>query len=75
MSLSRQAYTTYEHTQAVASATWSVNHNLMMYPIVDVFVDIGGNLNKIIPAGVTYIDNNNCDITFSTPYSGYATVS
>jgi hypothetical protein len=62
----------YQHIQDTASTTWSINHNLNNYPIIDVMVDVNGLLTKIIPHEVLVIDMNNCQITFSIPYSGQA---
>lgn len=74
MSLTRSYPMTHEHIQAVASDTWTVIHNLKMYPIIDVFVEVDGNVHKIIPAGVEYTDMNSCVVTFSSPQVGHAMV-
>lgn len=66
--------TMYEHTQAVASATWTINHYLRDYPIIDVYVSDGGELQKVIPNAVTYVDENTCTVNFTAPYTGFATV-
>lgn len=63
----------YKHTQAVASLTWVVTHNLnFMNPIVTVY----DNDNKIlIPLQVVSNNNNVVTITFSQAVSGYATIA
>lgn len=66
--------TLYEHTQTVASATWTINHYLHDYPIIDVYVMDDGALQKVIPDAVTYVDENSCTVSFTEPHAGYATV-
>lgn len=66
--------TVYKHIQASAAAVWTIVHNLQDYPIVDVYVSYNGDLQKILPQAVTYVDGTTVTITFSVPYSGYATV-
>lgn len=56
----------YIHNQIVASANWSISHNLNKFPSVTV-VDSGGNK---VQGDVIYIDNNNLTISFSAPFSG-----
>lgn len=64
----------FQHDQPSASDTWVIVHNLNDYPIVDVYVDFNGGVEKIIPNEVTYTDANTCTVTFTTPFSGFATV-
>lgn len=58
----------YAHTQSVASATWSISHNLGKFPSVTVVVSTGqkgyGDVN--------YIDENNLTISFKGAESGKA---
>lgn len=75
MALTQKVGTSYKHTQSSASDTWTVTHNLGMYPAIDVLVDISGNLTKIIPMSVTYTNENECSIAFSTERSGVAIAS
>lgn len=70
---------TFRHTQAVASATWTINHVLSAAApfVVDtsVFVDIGGGVYKpILPQDVTFNSANQVTVTFSTPYAGIALI-
>lgn len=74
MSLTRSIATTHNHIQTDPSALWTINHNLIGYPIVDVFIDVDGVLNKIIPTGVSYVDANTCTVSFSSAQTGYAVV-
>lgn len=71
--------TVYRHDQPSASDTWVVAHNLggngsTGVPIVDVFVNYDGELQKIIPSRIEIIDANNVEIGFTVPYDGYAVV-
>lgn len=58
----------YVHTQAVASDTWSVTHNLGKRPSVTV-VDTSGNECW---GDVEYTDVDSLIISFSAPFSGEA---
>lgn len=58
----------YVFTQATASDTWEIKHNLYKYPSVSI-VDTGDN---IVYGDVEYIDINTCVCHFSTPFSGKA---
>ena len=59
---------TYVFTQATASDTWEIKHNLYKYPSVSI-VDSGDNL---VYGDVQYIDINTCVCRFSVPFSGKA---
>lgn len=59
---------TYTHTQSVASATWTITHNLNKRPSVTV-VDSGGT---VVIGDVQYIDDNTIIITFIGAFSGAA---
>ena len=65
----------YQHTQTEASTSWVVQHNLNRYPVIDVFITYEAQLQKILPASVTYNNSNQCTVTFSSPRTGYATVA
>lgn len=75
MALTQKIATAHEHVQDVAASTWTVNHNLGLYPIVDIFIDYEGEKHKILPLSVQYTDLNTCTITFSSPRTGFATVA
>lgn len=59
---------TYTHQQTVASAEWTIAHNLHKYPSVTV-VDSAGS---VVVGGVQYLSLNDVVITFSGPFSGTA---
>jgi hypothetical protein len=58
----------YEHTQAVASAVWTINHNMHKYPAVLV-IDSGGDE---VEGVIAFTDTDNIQLTFSAPFSGTA---
>lgn len=58
----------YEHNQALALATWNINHNLNKNPSVTV-IDTGDN--QVI-GDIVYVDDNNLTINFSSAFSGKA---
>jgi len=66
---------TYNHTQASASATWTIVHNLGRKPTCDILVDVSGSLQKILPAYFTYPDNNTMVVTFAATHTGVARLS
>ena len=55
-------------TQAVPSATWTIQHNMNKLPAVSAV----NNNNMIVYGNVVYVDNNNLTITFSGGFSGKA---
>ena len=65
----------YNHVQTSASASWAVNHALASDSVaVDVMIDNGGNLEKILPADIRIDDANNITITFSSAQTGKARI-
>jgi hypothetical protein len=59
---------TYTHTQAIASPTWAIQHNLGKRPSVSIQDTAGSQ----VVGSVEYIDENNLVVTFSAPFSGRA---
>ena len=54
--------------QSTPALVWTINHNLNKYPSVSVV-----NINNVLMYGdITYIDENNLQITFSAEFSGKA---
>lgn len=69
----------FRHTQAAASTTWTVNHNLgLAAPFIcttDVFVNVGAGVYKhILPNDVTYVSANQLTVTLTVPYAGYVII-
>jgi len=58
----------YVWTQSMASATWTIAHNLGRFPSVTV-VD---SSNQECEGAVDYLDSNNIVLSFSAPFSGEA---
>jgi len=66
----------YNHVQAGATTVWLINHNLASPVVVlDVYVDNLGNLEKILPSEVKYIDDDTTQVTFTTAQTGNARVA
>lgn len=65
----------YQHVQDTPADVWTIKHGVGGYPVVDVFVTVDGNLNKIIPKAVTYVSPTICTVSFSSPQTGFAQVS
>lgn len=61
----------YIHTQAIASTTWTVSHGLGKFPAVTV-IDSAGDM---ILTGVTYLSSNVLTINFSAAVGGVAYLS
>lgn len=61
----------YTHTQAAASDTWVVNHNLGYRPAVTV-LSVGG---KEMLAGVVHTSANQFVVSFDQPTAGLAVCS
>ena len=58
----------YEHTQSVAAATWTVNHNLGFKPYVQVLSNGGAE----VEVEVVHISVNQLQIYFINAFAGYA---
>lgn len=58
----------YTHTQASASAVWTINHNLGFRPTVYVIDSAGSD----VEGSVVHTSLNQVVITFSGAFSGYA---
>lgn len=61
----------YVHSQALASDTWSITHNLGKKPSVTV-EDTSG---RVCIGQVDYVDTNSLIIRFSAPFSGEAVLN
>ncbi len=72
--MQRHLANVYRHEQTTAATTWTITHNLGVYPIVDAWTMYEGDLQKILPAQVNYVDENTCTLVFTVPISGFATV-
>lgn len=61
----------YQHVQAIASLTWTINHNLNRLVSADVY-DVNGNE---VWAGVQNTSLNQTVVTFSVATAGYAVIN
>lgn len=59
----------YRHSQGVASASWSVTHNLGRYPSAVTVIDSGGT---IVEGAITYNSLNQITLDFSSAFGGKA---
>lgn len=63
------------HSQTTAAVEWNIIHNLRtLAPIVDVMIDTGNGLQKIIPLDTVVVDQNTVKVTFSSARTGKASV-
>lgn len=59
---------TYVFTQSSASSTWTITHNLELFPSITV-VD---SSNNVVVGYSTYNSNNQITLQFSAPFAGKA---
>lgn len=59
---------TYTHTQAAASTTWTINHNLGFRPAIALLTDGGA----VIEAEIGHTSVNTAVVTLSQPLAGTA---
>jgi len=63
----------FRFEQTAANTTWTITHNLNSNaPVIDVWVDVSGDMTKILPLTVTATSVNVITLTFSTAYAGIA---
>ena len=65
----------YSHEQVSPSSEWTVQHDLNKKVVVDVLVNYKGQLTKILPSEIVFIDNYSLRIVFSKPMTGYVRVT
>ena len=59
---------TFTFNQTVSTATWTINHNLGMFPSVSVIDSVG----NFVTGNINYIDDRNLEITFKSAFKGKA---
>jgi len=59
---------TFTFSQVVSTATWTINHNLGMFPSVSVIDSVG----NFVTGNINYIDDRNLEITFKSAFKGKA---
>lgn len=62
---------TYVHTQASASASWTIIHNLGYFPSIEI-IDSAGSA---VVGDYQYVDVNTITATFTSPFAGKAYLS
>ena len=62
----------FTHTQAVASTSWVITHNFGRPPVVEVFVNHGGQVKKMMPLNIIHTNSNTLTVTFSVARTGGA---
>ena len=67
----------FTHEQTTASDTWVIVHNLgtVKAPIVDCWIDIAGDVVKIIPNMVEFVNVNSCTVHFTSVQTGTAVIA
>jgi hypothetical protein len=60
----------YNHVQSIASATWTINHNLGRKPACEVTILNGGIQEVVLPLSVTYVSDNTTIVTFTSSQTG-----
>jgi hypothetical protein len=63
---------THNHSQLVASTTWTITHNFGVKPVCDVTTDYNGQHEKIYPQSIVHTSDNVLTITFSAARTGRA---
>lgn len=61
----------YNHLQSVGATSWVITHNLGATTVAtDAFIDVSGNLTKVLPLNVVHTDDNTLTVTFSANQVG-----
>lgn len=64
----------YIHTQVLPASTWTITHNMGGLCAVDVYLNINGIDQKVLPSETNYVDSNTMEIVFSISQAGTAIV-
>jgi len=62
----------FDFIQSSPSATWTITHNLNRRPGTEVFSNVEGQFQQMLPESVKYPNLNTTVIEFSIPRSGKA---
>lgn len=74
MALSNLPIGLTKHVQSEPADTWVIEHTTPGYPVVDVYTESNGIVQKILPAAVVYINQFTVEVRFAVPRTGFATV-
>lgn len=61
----------YEFVQTVPATLWTIKHNLSCQPIVHVYINVEGNLERILPASIEATNLQTIEVRFSVPQIGH----
>lgn len=64
----------YLFEQATAADIWVIKHSCGK-PVIDIFVQNGGVLERMLPTKIEYVSDSQCKVYFSQPFSGFAKIS
>jgi len=59
-------------TQASPADTWVITHNFGFKPVCDVWLDDVGLIQKVLPASIIHVSDDELQVIFTTPHSGGA---
>jgi hypothetical protein len=62
----------HNHVQSVADTNWVIDFPFKAVPVVDVLVEVNGELTKVLPSEVNRVSDTRVEIIFSQPFSGSA---
>lgn len=63
----------FTYFQETPSTTWNILHALnIATPVIQVYIDIDGGVQRVMPSSVVSVDANNLTVTFTEAQSGYA---
>ena len=65
----------FQFSQNVPSDTWNIYHAFGQKPLVDTNVIVNGNVMKAFPLSIIHVDDNNVRVTWTIPYSGFASIA
>lgn len=70
------ATSTFVYEQSTPSDAWTIVHNLgVRAPIVDTWLEIEGEIVKVMPERVEFVNPNTCTVHFNSPRTGTAVVA
>ena len=61
--------------QTTPSSTWTITHFGGNVPVIDVYCEIDGVVQKMIPLSISVVDAKTVEIEFSIPRSGIAVIA
>lgn len=62
----------YVFTQSLPATTWTIEHNMGGYAVIDVYTTVNSVEEKILPSETNTIDENTVELVFGSARSGRA---